>query len=170
MATLNHPNIVQIYELASYDSLDFIVMEYVPGKTLAELLRAAPLSLDRALEYANQIASALAAAHGAGIVNRDIKPANIIVSDAGAIKMLDFGLARIEQRHAAGASVSSGPPTASGTVFGTAAYMSPEQAAGGTADPRSDVFSCGAVFYEMFTGRRAFDGRSPLEIFREIPC
>src|SRR5690242_504147 len=94
-ATLNHPNVVQIYEFASYDSADFIVMEYVPGKTLAELLQAAPLSVDQALGYANQIASALAAAHCAGIVNRDIKPANILVSDAGAIKMLDFGLAKI---------------------------------------------------------------------------
>src|SRR5713101_6256745 len=115
VAALNHPNIVQIYELGSEDGDDFIVMEFVPGRTLAELLRAAPFSLDQALEYANQIASALAAAHAAGIVHRDIKPGNIIVSDAGVVKILDFGLAKVEQTAVASeTTVTAGPHTGEG--------------------------------------------------------
>src|SRR5260370_1250552 len=101
VAALNHPNIVQVFELGSEDGDDFIAMEFVPGRTLAELIRIAPLSLDQALEYSNQIASALAAAHAAGIVHRDIKPGNIIVSDAGVVQVLDFGLAKVEQSAAA---------------------------------------------------------------------
>src|SRR5712691_9544431 len=174
VAALNHPNIVQIYELGSEDGDDFIVMEFVPGRALAELLPVARLSLDQALEYANQIASALAAAHAAGIVHRDIKPGNIIVTDAGVIKILDFGIAKVEQNVAAGdTSSTTDPQTGSRTVLGTAAYMSPEQAEGKVVDARSDIFSTGAVFYEMLTGRRAFDGDSTWEVlskvFRETP-
>jgi serine/threonine protein kinase/pimeloyl-ACP methyl ester carboxylesterase len=169
VAALNHPNIVQIYELGSEDGDDFIVMEFVPGRTLAELLRAARLSLDQALEYANQIASALAAAHAAGIVHRDIKPGNIIVSDAGVVKILDFGLAKVEQTAVAGdTTVTLAAQTGAGTVLGTAAYMSPEQAEGKAVDARSDIFSTGALFYEMLTGRRAFDGDSTLRVLSKI--
>ena len=174
MAALNHPNIVQVYELESEDGDDFIVMEFVPGRTLAELLRDTRLSLDQALEYANQIASAMAAAHAAGIVHRDIKPGNIMVSDAGVIKILDFGLAKVEKSASLGdTTVTAGAQTGSGTILGTAAYMSPEQAEGKAVDARSDIFSTGALFYEMLTGSRAFDGDSDLEVlskvFRETP-
>src|SRR5260370_12274657 len=118
VAALNHPNIVQIYELGSEDGDDFIVMEFVPGRALAELLRVERLSLDHALEYANQIASALAAAHAAGIVHRDIKPGNIIVTDAGVVKVLDFGLAKVEQNATAGdTSLTTDPQTGSRTVL-----------------------------------------------------
>src|SRR5713226_2566679 len=174
VAALNHPNIVQIYELGSEDGDDFIVMEFVPGRALADLLRVARLSLDQALEYANQIASALAAAHAAGIVHRDIKPANIIVTDAGVVKILDFGLAKVEQNAVASdTTVTAGAQTGVGTVLGTAAYMSPEQAECKAVDTRSDIFSTGAVFYEMLTGSRAFDGDSTLgvlsKLLRETP-
>jgi serine/threonine protein kinase/formylglycine-generating enzyme required for sulfatase activity len=168
VAALNHPNIVQIYELGSEDGDDFIVMEFVPGSTLAELLRVAPLSLDQALEYAAQIASALAAAHAAGIVHRDIKPGNVIVSDAGVVKVLDFGLAKVEQTATSGTTVTLGAQTGAGTVVGTAAYMSPEQAEAKAVDARSDIFSTGALFYEMLTGRRAFDGDSTLRVLSKI--
>src|SRR5713226_293016 len=169
VAALNHPNIVQIYELGSEDGNDFIVMEFVPGRTLAELLRVARLSLDQALEYADQIASALAAAHAAGIVHRDIKPGNIIVTDAGVIKILDFGIAKVEQNVGTGdTTVATGPQTGPRTVLGTAAYMSPEQAEGKAVDARSDIFSTGALFYEMLTGRRAFDGDSTWEVLSKV--
>src|SRR5258708_2191180 len=169
VAALNHPNIVQIYELGSEAGDDFIVMEFVPGRTLAELLCAAPLALDQALEYANQIASALAAAHAAGIVHRDIKPGNIIVSDAGVVKILDFGLAKAEQKAVpSDTTVTAGAQTGAGTVLGTAAYMSPEQAEAKAVDARSDIFSTGALLYEMLTGRRAFDGDSTLRVLSKI--
>jgi serine/threonine protein kinase/cephalosporin-C deacetylase-like acetyl esterase len=174
VAALNHPNIVQVYGLESEGGDDYIVMEFVPGRTLAQVLGATRLSLDQALEYANQIASALAAAHAAGIVHRDIKPGNIMVSDAGVVKILDFGLAKVEKSAvAADTTVTAGAQTGAGTVLGTAAYMSPEQAEGKAVDARSDIFSTGALFYEMFTGSRAFDGDSILEVlskvFRETP-
>jgi len=174
VAALNHPNIVQVYGLESEAGDDFIVMEFVPGRSLAELLRDAPLNLDQALEYANQIASALAAAHAAGIVHRDIKPGNIMVTEAGIVKILDFGLAKVEQNALASeTALPSGPPSGPGTILGTAAYMSPEQAQGKAVDARSDIFSTGALFYEMFTGSQAFDGDSTLQVlskvFRETP-
>ena len=174
VAALNHPNIVQVYGLETGDGDDFIVMEFVPGRTLAELLRVTRLSLDQALEYANQIASALAAAHAAGIVHRDIKPGNIIVSDSGVVKVLDFGLAKVAQHAVTGDTpATAGAHTGSGAVLGTAAYMSPEQAQGKAVDARSDIFSAGALFYETLTGSRAFDGDSDLEVlskvFRETP-
>src|SRR3954452_13992555 len=167
VAALNHPNIVQIFELESDGSDDFIVMEFVPGRTLTQVLRDAPLSIDGALEYASQIASALAAAHSAGIVHRDIKTGNVMVNESGVVKVLDFGLAKLGQAPMAG----DGPQdteTAPGTFFGTVAYMSPEQAQGKSVDARSDVFSTGAVLFEMFTGLRAFEGDSTLAVLRQV--
>jgi eukaryotic-like serine/threonine-protein kinase len=170
-SALNHPHIITIYDIGQADGVDFIAMEYVAGSSLARLLDGGRLKIGDALGYAVQIADALATAHAAGIIHRDLKPANILVTDKGSIKVLDFGLAKLTQRTPAegtdeGASTDSlragDPHTEQGTILGTAAYMSPEQADGKPAEPRSDVFSFGAVLYEMVTGRRAFKGDSKM--------
>jgi Tol biopolymer transport system component len=150
-SALNHPNIVTLHDIANDHGVDYLVMEYVPGKSLDKLITPKGLPLAEALHYAQQIASALAAAHAAGIVHRDIKPANIIVTAESQIKVLDFGLAKLIEREAAGETL-----TEAGVVMGTVAYMSPEQARAEEVDARTDLFSFGAVLYEMATGRRAF--------------
>jgi Tol biopolymer transport system component/tRNA A-37 threonylcarbamoyl transferase component Bud32 len=158
-SALNHPNIITIYEVDQADGADFIAMECVPGNSLDKLITPQGLPLAEVISYATQIVGALAAAHAAGIVHRDIKPANTIVTAEGQVKVLDFGLAKLEER-------SLGPETdtrtlaptltETGMVMGTAAYMSPEQARGEEVDARTDLFSLGAMLYEMATGRRAF--------------
>jgi len=154
-SALNHPNIVTLHDIASDNDLDYLVMEFVPGKPLAALIPPEGLPLQTVVDYAVQIAGALAAAHAAGIVHRDIKPANIVVHTGGQAKVLDFGLAKLQEQ----------PPTSqtreltmteAGTVLGTLAYMSPEQARAETVDHRSDLFSFGVVLYEMASGRRPF--------------
>ena len=167
-SALNHPHIITIYDIGQDEGVDFIAMEYLAGPSLALLLQRTRLKLGDALYYAVQIADALATAHAAGIIHRDLKPANIMVSDKGTVKVLDFGLAKLTQSSALepvdvpDSTVSLKTPaslqTDEGTILGTAAYMSPEQAEGKPADVRSDVFSFGAVLYEMVTGRRAFRG------------
>jgi serine/threonine protein kinase len=158
-SALNHPNIITIYDIGQADGADFIAMECVPGSSLDKLIAPKGLPLAEVLSYATQIADALAAAHTVGIVHRDIKPANVIVTAEGQVKVLDFGLAKLEER-------SLGPQddtrtlaptlTEEGMVMGTVAYMSPEQARAEEVDARTDLFSLGAVLYEMATGRRAF--------------
>jgi serine/threonine protein kinase/Tol biopolymer transport system component len=179
VAALNHPHIVTIYEIESAEGVDFIVMEFVSGKTLDALIPRQGMRLGEALRVAIPLADALAAAHAAGIVHRDIKPSNVMVTPEGVVKVLDFGLAKLAQADegrgedtpTVDARVS--PPSWVGTVAGTPAYMSPEQASGGKADARSDVFSYGAVLWEMVTGHRAFAGRSSAEtlaaVLREQP-
>ena len=167
-SALNHPNIVTIYEIESTEGVDFIVMELVPGKTLDALIPRHGMRLGEALRIAISLADALAAAHAAGIVHRDLKPANVMVTPEGVVKVLDFGLAKLTQ-----AEETSGEDDTTldararlsrpGTVAGTPAYMSPEQASGTVVDARSDVFSFGAVLYEMVTGRRPFGGSSSAE-------
>ena len=162
-SALNHPNIVTIYEIGSDFGVDFIALEFVPGNTLARLVGRKGLPLRDALKYASQIADALATAHRAGIVHRDLKPDNIIVTAAGQVKVLDFGLAKWTEPAPSGEpgfTVTMGQPTDIGTVLGTPAYMSPEQAEGKSLDARSDIFSFGAVLYEMLTGKRAFERAS----------
>ncbi len=151
-AALNHPNIATVYEIGEHEGTSFIAMELVEGRTLKEVLKAGPLSAKDLLEIANQIARALSRAHAAGIVHRDLKPGNLMVTGDGLVKILDFGLARWTPD---GADAGSGI-TREGSILGTAAYMSPEQAAGRPLDHRSDQFSFGTVLYEMATGRRAF--------------
>jgi len=158
-SALNHPNIVTIFDIDQVDGVSFIAMEYVPGKTLDQMIPRRGLRMQEALKYAVEIAGALAAAHGAGIVHRDIKPSNLMVTGTGQVKVLDFGLAKLMEP--AGASVeaptrSLKPQTELGAVVGTVSYMSPEQAQGKPIDVRSDIFSFGSVLYEMVTGRRAF--------------
>jgi eukaryotic-like serine/threonine-protein kinase len=158
-SALNHPNIITIYEIDQSDGADFIAMECVPGNSLDKLITPKGLALAEVLSYAVQIAGALAAAHAAGIVHRDIKPANVIVTAEGQVKVLDFGLAKLEERAVgpeADTRTLAPALTETGMVMGTAAYMSPEQARAEDVDARTDLFSFGAVLYEMATGRRAF--------------
>ncbi len=174
VAALNHPHIVTIHEIESAENIDFIVMELVPGKTLDALIPRNGMRLGEALRIAIPLADALAAAHAAGIVHRDFKPANVMLTPEGAVKVLDFGLAKLLQGAEGGgeddttldAQVS--PPSRVGTVAGTPAYMSPEQASGGKVDARSDIFSFGAVLYEIVTGRRPFGGGSTAEMLASL--
>jgi len=162
-SALNHANIIHIYDIGSADGIDFIAMEYVSGKTLDESIGRRGLPVDDALRCAAQVAAALAAAHAAGIVHRDVKPANVMVTEKGLVKVLDFGLAKLMERDevlGAATTLARPPLTLQGTIVGTVAYMSPEQAEGKTVDLRSDIFSFGSVLYEMVAGRRAFAGDS----------
>jgi eukaryotic-like serine/threonine-protein kinase len=168
-SALNHPHIVTIYEIESAEGTDFIVMELVPGKTLDALIPRHGMRLGEVLRIAIPLADALAAAHGAGIIHRDLKPANVMVTPEGVVKVLDFGLAKLthaEEGAGEDATTLDAREKLShpGLVAGTPAYMSPEQATGGTVDARSDIFSFGAVLYEMVTGRRPFGGGSTAEM------
>jgi eukaryotic-like serine/threonine-protein kinase len=177
-SALNHPHIITIYDIGQDQGVDFIAMEFVAGQSLAHVIRQSRLKIGEGLTYAVQIADALAAAHAAGILHRDLKPANIMVSDKGSIKVLDFGLAKLiesaqlreidERATTSTAGVDQSVQTEEGTILGTAAYMSPEQAEGKPADARSDVFSFGAVLYEMITGRRAFNGTTKMSTLAAI--
>jgi serine/threonine protein kinase len=158
-SALNHPNIVTIYDISTADGIDYIAMELVLGRTLEDLLAKRRLKLTESLKYAVQLADALAAAHAAGIVHRDLKPANLMVTESGLVKVLDFGLAKltdISDVSEDDATRTERAITAEGTVVGSAAYMSPEQAEGKKVDARSDIFSFGLVLYEMLSGKRAF--------------
>jgi eukaryotic-like serine/threonine-protein kinase len=174
-SSLNHPHIVTIYDIGQADGDWFIAMEYVPGQPLSKAIPYKGMAVDDVLRYGIQIADALACAHAAGIIHRDLKPGNVMVTASGATKLVDFGLAKLS----AGPSWSDSDTAAinlhtrEGTVIGTAAYMSPEQAEGRDVDARTDVFSFGAVLYEMATGQRAFRGESAIStlasVLREDP-
>jgi len=154
-AALNHPNIVSIYDRGNAEDTYYIAMEFLDGRTLKELIvgrGSAPINV--AIEYARQILSALRFAHRHGIVHRDIKPHNVLVDGEGRVKVTDFGIAR------AGTSQM----TETGSIVGTAQYLSPEQARGGEVDPRSDLYSLGIVLYELLTGKTPFEGETPVEI------
>lgn len=166
-SALNHPHIVTIYEIDEWEGTTFIAMELVQGTPLDKVLAGGSLSVPQALDYAAQIASALDAAHTAGLVHRDIKPANIIVCPNGIVKVLDFGLAKLVQRAASDLTMSVAG-TSPGMIVGTAAYMSPEQAQGLPVDARSDLFSFGAVLYEMLSGQRPFKGSSDVGLLTAL--
>jgi predicted Ser/Thr protein kinase/dienelactone hydrolase len=166
-SALNHPNIVTIYEVGEDGGTTYIAMELVDGTPLDRLLTQAPLPVATALDYAMQIAGALAAAHAKGIIHRDIKPANIVVTGDGRAKVLDFGIAKLIELAPSEATVTS-IPTAAGTIMGTAEYMSPEQAEGRPIDARSDIFSFGAVLYEIVAGRRPFGGSTRIGVITSI--
>src|SRR2546425_6254315 len=172
-SALNHPNIITIYEVEQIDSVNFIATEFIDGETLRQRMRSLPMKLSEVLDVAAQIASALAAAHEAGIIHRDIKPENIMLRQRDAyVKVLDFGLAKlIEQRPVA---VDTEAPTKAlfkteeGVVMGTVTYMSPEQARGLEVDARTDLWSLGAVLYEMVAGCLPFEGSTASEILAPI--
>ena len=174
-SSLNHPNIIVVHDIASDHGLDFIVMEYVEGKTLDQLIGRKGIRLPEALGYAAQIADGLAKAHAAGIVHRDLKPTNIMVTGEGRVKILDFGLAKLTEEGPAGdfgPTATLGrpgkPQTEEGFILGTVAYMSPEQAEGKKVDSRSDIFAFGSVLYEMLTGHKAFQRDSRVATLASI--
>ena len=169
ISSLNHPNVCTLYDVGKQDCVDFLVMEYLEGETLADRLRKGPLSIDQVFRHGIEICDGLDKAHRNGVVHRDLKPGNIMLTKTGA-KLMDFGLAKASVISSPGSSVSltvtlstpvaSHPLTAQGAVVGTFQYMSPEQVEGKEADPRSDIFALGAVLYEMATAKRAFEGRT----------
>ena len=180
-SALNHPNIITIHDILPEGDTQYMVMEHVAGRTLFELIAGGRLPVAQMLQIATQIANALAAAHAAGIIHRDLKPANVMVTSSGLVKVLDFGLAKLLDsgagiRSPAGTdsqtddpvTQTAAPLTVEGSIMGTVSYMSPEQAEGLKVDARSDIFSFGAVLYEMVTGQRAFDGDSAISILSAV--
>ena len=170
VSALNHPNILTIFEFENTDGIHFFASEYVKGVTLRERLDSGPLSVATALDIARQIASALAAAHEAGVVHRDIKPENLMIRDDGLVKVLDFGLAKQRQKFISGetATTLSSGFSLPGMIMGTVSYMSPEQSRGTRVDHRSDIFSLGFVLYEMLTGMAPFRGETASDVIAEI--
>jgi serine/threonine protein kinase len=168
LASLNHPNIAAVYGLEESDGILSLVMEFVPGETLAERLEKARLDIDDALRISAQIAEALEAAHDKGIIHRDLKPANIKITPEGKVKVLDFGLAKVFERDTAAAPTLTEARTEDGWILGTPAYMSPEQARGKSLDERTDIWSFGCVLYEMLASQRAFRGDTSAETISKV--
>lgn len=166
-ATLNHPHIVTLHSLEDHGGVVFITMELLEGSTLRDAIPPRGFAVDRLLRMAVQLTDGLAAAHAAGIVHRDLKPANIMLTRAGGLKILDFGLSKSEVDRTV-ASVKTESLSSDGSLLGTAPYMAPEVIEGGEADPRSDIFSLGIVLFEMATGRRPFEGATPLAVVTAI--
>ena len=173
LASLNHPNIAAIHSFEHADDVHFLVLELVPGETLAERVAKGPLPVEEALEVCRQIAEGVEAAHEKGVIHRDLKPANVKVTPEGKVKILDFGLAKAFEAETPAADISQSPTlteemTRAGVILGTAAYMSPEQAKGKVVDKRADIFAFGAVLYELLTGKRAFEGETITETLAKI--
>src|SRR5713101_1083907 len=173
LAALNHANIATIYGLEHSGNVTCLVMEVVSGETLAERVKAGPLSIEDALKIAVQIAEALEAAHEKSIIHRDLKPANVKVTPEGKVKVLDFGLAKAFVGEDSGSDPSNSPTlsqaaTLQGVILGTAAYMSPEQARGKSVDKRTDLWAFGCVLYELLTGKQAFSGEDITEILAAV--
>ena len=175
-AALNHPNILAIHHIGAQDGAPYIVSELLEGETLRDRLRAGAVPVRKAVEYAVQTANGLASAHEKGIVHRDLKPENLFITNDGRVKILDFGLAKLtrpDEGAPAGEQATVTAGTGAGMVLGTVGYMSPEQVRAQPVDARTDIFSLGAILYEMVTGKRAFQGETPADtmsaILREEP-
>src|SRR5579863_10453381 len=173
LAALNHPNIATIYGLEQSGGVTCLVMELVPGETLAERVKAGPLPIDEALKIAAQIAEALEAAHEKSIIHRDLKPANVKVTPEGKVKVLDFGLAKAFEGDSTTEDMSNSPTlsraaTMQGVILGTAAYMSPEQARGKPCDRRTDIWAFGCLLYELLVGKPAIQGETTTEILAAV--
>lgn len=172
VSSLNHPNICTLYDVGQQDGVEYLVMELLEGESLAQRLTRGPLPVEQALRYATEIADALSKAHRQGVVHRDLKPGNVMLTKQGA-KLLDFGLARVGVTAPSTSSISflptqQQPLTQQGSLLGTFQYMAPEQLEGREADARTDIFAFGALLYEMVTGRRAFDGKSQASLVASI--
>src|SRR5579862_4777012 len=171
IAALNHPHICQLYDVGTEGPISYLVLEFLEGESLADRLGRGAFPLNELLRCAQEVTDALDTAHRRGIIHRDLKPGNIFLTAHGECKVLDFGLAKLvreEHGHAAATATASSPMTVAGTAVGTVAYMSPEQARGETLDERTDIFSMGAVIYEMATGQPAFRGSTSAVIFKAI--
>jgi eukaryotic-like serine/threonine-protein kinase len=166
-SAIDHPNICTVYDIQDVEGLFFFVMPYVEGKTLKKFVNGRPLPLDQALDFSLQLADALAEAHHRNVLHRDIKAANIMINERGQVKILDFGLAKLTRPSGEESHIIN-ELTQLGTPFGTASYMSPEQAKGEAADARSDIFSMGIVMYEMITGRLPFRGKNSVEVMHGV--
>src|SRR5712664_326112 len=173
IASLNHPHICTLFDIGHQDGIDFLVMEYLEGETLAQRLLKGSLPLEQVLQYAIEISDALDKAHRKGVTHRDLKPGNIMLTKSGT-KLLDFGLAKLKQE-ATPANVplsdlptANDPLTAQGSIVGTLQYMAAEQLEGKDVDARTDIFAFGAVVYEMATGKRAFEGKSQASLIAAI--
>jgi eukaryotic-like serine/threonine-protein kinase len=172
VSSLNHPHICTLHDIGRQEGVDFLVMEYLGGETLAHRLTKGALPLDLVLRYAIEMADALDQAHRHGVVHRDLKPGNIMLTKSG-VKLLDFGLAKLRSPEAVVSGHSSfptgaAPLTAEGTILGTLQYMAPEQLEGKEADPRTDLFAFGAIVYEIVTGQKAFQGKSQARLIGAI--
>ena len=168
LSALNHSNLLSIYDVGSQNNIHYLVSELLDGELLRHRIQEGRMPARKALDYAAQIAKGLAAAHEKGVVHRDLKPENIFVTADGRVKILDFGLAKQNAAGDAEKTVSRDPLTEQGAVLGTVGYMSPEQVRGTAADSRSDIFSFGAILYEMLAGSRAFKGGSSVETMHAI--
>ena len=164
-SALNDPHIITIHDVLSEDGTDFLVMEFVEGRTLRDIVGDGPVPIESALDWTARIAGALSLAHAAGIVHRDLKPGNIMVTGRGLVKVLDFGIAKVAPR---GEADTTGAMTRAGMVLGTVEYMSPEQARGGDVDHRSDIFSLGAILFELLTGKRPFQAANTFALVHAI--
>ena len=169
IAALNHPHICQLYDVGTEGPIHYLVLEYLQGESLADRLVKGPFALNELLRCALEVTDALDSAHRRGIVHRDLKPGNIFLTAHGECKVLDFGLAKLVDDAAPEAATATiSPVTVAGTAVGSIAYMSPEQARGEELDERTDIFSFGAVLYEMATGKAAFHGKTSAVIFKAI--
>src|SRR5438445_987882 len=169
LASLNHPHIATLYGMEEADGVRFLVMEFVPGPTVADRLVGGPLSVAESLSLGRQVAEALEAAHEKGVVHRDLKPGNVKITPAGKVKLLDFGLAKaVAVDSAPGAETATHDTTREGTILGTPYYMSPEQVRGQPLDRRTDIWSFGCVLFEALSGQRAFPGSTGPDIFAAI--
>ena len=173
-SSLNHPNICAVFDIGEQDGIHYIVMEYLEGETLEQRIERGPLSIEQAVQFATQVADALDKAHRQGLVHRDLKPGNVMLSKPGA-KLLDFGVAKLKREEHQVSTLSGMPTlgasralTAEGTILGTLQYMAPEQLEGKEADGRTDIFAFGAMVYEMVTGKKAFEGKSQASLISAI--